>query len=512
MLASKAGDNMNNDNKMIFLGVLAVVVIGLLAVSGFFVPSERSVTVPRYNVNEYSYKVSAEKPEMVIANFAADETSGEKTATELTVYNQDLGLVKERRNLNLKSGLNLVKYEDVAKLMDPSSVLFRDLKDKSTFIAEQNYEFDTADTQKLLEKYVGKQITVNVQRGQASEEVKGTLLSAGGNVMLQTLEGVETLNSVESIVFPSLPEGLLSKPTLVWKVYAQSDGPRETETTYLTQGFNWKADYVAEVNENEDAMSLNGWATVTNNSGTSYPNATLKLVAGDVHRVTPPTPTPIYAYKGMAMEEAAPMAADRGGMGFERQALSEYHAYRLRETTNLLNNETKQISLLAAENVKVRKELVYDGQYNGEKVQVKLAFTNKTQQGLGMPMPQGIVRVYKRDSEDQMEFLGEDSIEHTPENLERKLFVGSAFDVTGERKQTNYEDLGKRNRQTYEITLKNAKDREAEVVILEHAWGEWKIIENSDAFEKKNVNEFEFKVKVPAKGEKKVTYTIEYSY
>lgn len=503
---------MANDNKLIFVGVLAVVLVGILAVNGFFVPADRSVTVPKYNVNEFSYTVSAEKPSAVIANFAESEASGEKTATELTVYNQDLALIKERRTLDLKAGLNLVKYEDVAKLIDPSSVLFRDLTSNSTFIAEQNYQFDTANTAKLLEKYVGKEITVNVARGDASEEVRGTLISREGNLMLQTLEGIESLNNVESMVFPSLPEGLLSKPTLVWKVYANGAGSRETETSYLSQGFNWKADYVAEVNEGETQMNLKGWATVTNASGSSYPNAKLKLVAGEIHRVTPPTYyggyERDYAAKGMAMEAAVAPSPQ----GFDQRAVSEYYAYGLREPTNVLDNETKQISLLAADQVKVQKELVYDGQYNGEKVQAKLNFTNKKEDGLGMPLPAGKVRVYKHDSDGQMVFLGEDSIDHTPENVERKLFVGSAFDVTGERKQTNYEDLGRRNRQTYEITLKNAKDQEAEVVILEHAWGEWKLVSNSDPYEKKDNSQFEFKVRVPAKGEKTVTYTIEYSY
>ncbi len=504
---------MELNNKTMMWGALALLLVGVLAIGGFFTPAERTVTVPRYNVNEYSYKVSAEKPGAVLGDLAGAIDSGEKTATELTVYNQGIGLVKERRELGLKSGLNLVKYEDVAKLIDPSSVLFHDLSDKSTFIAEQNYQFDTADTSKLLDKYVGKEITVNVTRGNASEEVKGTVLNgaAYGGILLRTANGVESFNTVESIVFPSLPDGLLTKPTLVWKIYAKSTGTRQTETTYLTDGFNWKADYVAEVNENEDKMSLNGWATVTNTSGSSYPNAKLKLVAGDVHRVTP-APQPNYyplmdAYaKGGVMAESAP------SRGVEERVFSEYHAYSLRETTNLANNESKQVNLLSAENVAVKKELVYDGQYNSTKVQSKIVFTNKPQDGLGMPMPAGTVRVYKRDSDGQLQFLGEDAIDHTPENLERKLYVGDAFDVTGERKQTNYEDLGKRNRQTFEITVKNAKDKAVDLVIVEHAWGEWKLISNSDPFEKKDVSQFEFKVSVPAKGEKTVTYTIEYSY
>ncbi len=218
-----------------------------------------------------------------------------------------------------------------------------------------------------------------------------------------------------------------------------------------------------------------------------------------------------YNY-GMMAEAAPAMAKAADRAGFDQQTLSEYHAYSLRETTNLANNETKQISLLAAENVKVVKELVFDGQYNSTKVQAKLVFTNKAEDNLGMPMPAGKVRVYKVDADGKQEFLGEDTIDHTPENVERKLYVGDSFDVTGERKQTNYEDLGKRNRQTYEITVKNAKDQDADVIVAEHAWGEWKLTANSDPFEKKDATDFEFKVHVPAKGEKKITYTIEYSY
>ncbi|MEK6941276.1 MAG: DUF4139 domain-containing protein [archaeon] len=496
------------DKRIVFGGIFAAALVLVLAAGVLFSsqgtqPQPYSRQIPLVNVDNYSYSVSVDKPAIFLTSQKA-KLVDQKAGTELTIYNQDLALVKDVREMDLKSGVNLVEFKDIAKLIDATSVLFRDLKYDDTTVLEQNYEFDIVSREKILEKYLGKEITVQVNEGQDVAAITGKLLSATDGLVLQTSNGIVSVSDISKISFPSLPEGLITKPTLVWKVWTQNDGARDTETSYLTHGMAWRADYVAKVNSDDSAMDFSGWATISNNSGTYYPDTKLKLVAGDLHLVTSiqPYPERFYDY-AVSGGGAAPKQ-------FSQENLFEYHLYSLDRTTDLKDNETKQISLLSAFNVPVQKEFVFDGAANGTDVQVKLKFKNSQQQGLGVPIPKGIVRVYKEDSSKQLQFVGEDSVDHTKTDDEVRLFLGNAFDVSGERIQTESVNAAKGlYRNSYEIVLQNQKDTGMEVIVAENIGQFGSVTKFSDPFDKKSATKIEFKVKVPAKGEKKVSYTVE---
>ena len=460
---------------------------------------------PNINVNEVSYRVAVGKPETALFEGAMAE-AGEKGTSELTVYNQNLALVKDVREINLENGVNLVQFKDIASGIDATSVFFRDLTFPSTFVVEQNYEYDLVSKNKILEKYLDEEITVQVEEGQEVKEYTGKLLSYRDGIILESGGEIIALSSNEKISFKELPGGLLTKPTLVWKIYAEQAGTRDTQTVYLTSGLNWRADYIATVNENDTELDFAGWTTITNNSGTSYPETKLKLVAGDVHTVSSSQKyREVYDY---AVEESL---ATPGSFGEE--ALFEYHMYTLDRKTDINNNETKQVSLLSSNGVPVQKELVYNGAQNGEKVQVKLKFKNSESQGLGLPLPKGIVRVYKNDSDGQLQFVGEDEIDHTKTEDELELLLGNAFDISGKRVETSSENIGKgMYRYSYKITLENQKDEAVTVVVKETLGGNWTITRNSMNYDKKSASEIEFNVNVPSKGEAEVTYTVEYRY
>ena len=275
------------ERKYIVLGGIAAVmlIIGLLAINSIIGDEDAVVKKrPNFNISEVSHKVAVEKPETAILEQAAADIS-QKTTSEVTVYNQEFALIKDSREMELEKGVNLVEFKDIASKIDSTSVTFRDLSFPSTFVVEQNYEYDLVSTQKLLEKYLDKEITVQADEGESAKEYSGKLLSFKDGIVLQTAQGVVILPIYSKVQFPSLPGGLLTKPTLVWKVYSEDAGKRDTQTIYLTAGMGWKADYIAIVDGEDKQISLSGWTTITNNSGTSYPDAKLKLVAGDVHKV-----------------------------------------------------------------------------------------------------------------------------------------------------------------------------------------------------------------------------------
>ncbi|PIN98517.1 MAG: DUF4139 domain-containing protein [Candidatus Diapherotrites archaeon CG10_big_fil_rev_8_21_14_0_10_31_34] len=464
----------------------------------------KRIEIPNINIKDVVHVVSTEKPETAMLQFASEESSETKDGTELTVYNQNFALVKDIRSLFLKQGVNLVKFMDVAAKIDPTSVLFQDLDFSDTIVLEQNYEYDLVSRAKLLEKYLDKEITVLSQEGDQVKEYTGKLLSYSDGMVLDTLDGVVILTP-SKIVFPKLPENLWVKPTLIWKIYSSKEGNRKTQTSYLTDGIQWHAEYIAKVNANDSRMDFTGWVSIDNKSGTSYPNTSLKLVAGDVHRVTDVRYKEVYDY---ALETNAAQAG-----GFSEEALFEYHMYSLDRQTDVMNNQIKQISLLSSENVPTKKVLYYDGASQGTKVQVKLNFKNAEENALGIPLPKGKVRVYKEDSEGQLQFVGEDSIDHTPKDEEVNLYLGDAFDVVGERTRTESTNISKgRYRYSYSIELRNHKDSDQEVVVHEHLGSSWKVTQKSDSFEEKSSNAIEFTVNVPANGSKTVSYTVEYQY
>jgi hypothetical protein len=448
---------------------------------------------------------------------------------ELTVYNQNLALVRDLREMTFKAGLNEVKFTEVAALIDPTSVRFRSLTDPAgTYVMEQNYEYDVVGTSKLLQKYVDQQITVVTEDGTTYE---GYLLSGAQDLILgSTATGgsvsVVKLSAVREIKFPSLPEGLLTKPTLVWKVQADKAGTHQSEVTYMTSGVNWYANYVAVVNEQDDGLSLNGWVTLDNRSGATYEDAKLKLIAGDVHRAVQPREEAGY------VPRATPTPAVRG-KEFVEQAFFEYHLYTLQRPATIKDQQTKQIEFTSTPAVSATKFYVYDGAQMGfwryyspitsqsygtqsnPKVFVMLEFVNAANNGLGIPLPKGVVRVYKENPEGGTEFIGEDQIDHTPKDERILLYLGDAFDLVGERKQTDFKRPGNRTiEESYEIKLRNHKDEDVEIRVVERMfrWSEWTILEADHEYEKKDSRTIEFRMAVPKDGEVTVTYTVRYRW
>jgi len=450
----------------------------------------------------------------------ASTASAAGAGVDLTVYNQNVALVKDRRTLALKSGVNTIRFTDVASQIDPTSVQFTSLTDPSnTRVLEQNYAYDIVGSQKILQKYLDQTVTLVTEDG---SKYTGKLLSGSDDIILQSDDGQVTtvkLARVREVKFPQLPGGLITKPTLIWMVNAAKEGNHETQVTYLTNGINWKANYVVVVNDKDTAMNLNGWVTVDNQSGASYEAARLKLVAGDVRRVTPAP-----AARDGAML-AAPTAAAKAEQ-FTQQDFFEYHLYSLQRATTLRNRETKQIEFAMAANVAINKLFVYDGASNlrfygyqiadpnygktsNTKVAVMLEFKNSEANRMGMPLPKGTIRVYKADSDGGNQFIGEDAIDHTPKDEMIRLNIGNAFDVVGERKQTNFTKVSDRViEETYQIKIRNHKKEAVEVRAVEHLfrWSNWELKNLTQDYIKTDAQTIEFRVNVPADGEKVVNY------
>lgn len=427
------------------------------------------------------------------------------SGTEVTVYNNNLALVKERRELEFNSGVNTVEYTDVAALIDPTSVMFEDTKNKDTAVLEQNYEYDLVSGQKLLQKFLDREITVTEKEG---DTYTGTLLSYDGGVVLRLSDGkVVTISEVSKVEFPDSAD-LLTKPTLVWQVYSPAAGKRDVLTSYLTGGMSWKADYIVKANADDTKADIQGWVSVDNYAGTTYEDARLKLVAGEVHRVV--APQPAYEYETPREEAAEGYSGAKDN--FVEESLFEYHLYTLERPATLRNNQVKQLSLLSADAVPVEKELLFDVTKSND-VQVVLTLNNSKERGLGMPLPAGTMRVYKADSQSQLQFLGEDRIEHTPKDEEVEVVVGNAFDVTGKRTQTSYNSISLYAwKESYETEIKNHKSQSQKVKILEHFYGEWEITNTSDPYVKKDAFTAEWEITVPADSSKKIIYTVERNY
>lgn len=429
---------------------------------------------------------------------------------ELTVYNQDLALVKERRVLELPSGVGELRFTDVAALIDPASVWFRSLTDPKVKVLEQNYEYDVISDAKLLQKYLGQKIRLATVKGETYE---GYLVGTGANLIIASKpEGgeVKVINSgqIQGIFFPELPGGLVVRPTLVWLLSNPNRaGKQQVEVTYLTGGLSWKADYVATVNQTDDRLDLIGWVTLNNESGSEYKEAKLKLVAGEVNRVIEEKPE---AAKVFLMRAAKEEVADAG---FEEESFFEYHLYTLGRSTTIKNNQVKQVELLTAASIPVKKLFIYEGAINPDKVKVMLELKNSKENNMGMPLPKGRIRVQKADSEGSLQFIGEDRIDHTPKDEKVRVYMGNAFDIKGERIRTEVRELSKNSREeSYRITLRNHKKEPVTVTAVEHLnrWSEWQIIKKDHDFVKTEAGKAEFTVTIPADGEKTINYTVRY--
>lgn len=456
---------------------------------------------------------------ILIASFVS---AAEKEGIELTIYNQNFGLVKDRRALEFKKGVNNIRFSDVAALIEPTSVHFKSLTDPlGCAIQEQNYEYDLVSADKLLRKYIDKKIKILAGDNKVYE---GTLMSYDGqNIVIASdnnLTMVARADNIRDISFPELPEGLITKPTLMWQIDNDKAGNHLTEVSYLTKGINWNADYVVVIDKDDKNIDLSGWVTIDNKSGVSYKDAGLKLIAGDVHRAEEEAPLG-------RMEKMSYAEAKGGADQFQEKAFFEYHMYSLQRRTTVKDNQTKQISLLSAANVPINKLFIYDPvDYFGwnwyysednqttkeQKVKVKIELKNSKENNLGMPLPKGRIKVYKADTDGSLQFIGEDKIDHTPKDEKIRLEIGDAFDVVGERKRTSHRQGERWVEDSYEISLRNHKESDIEVNVVEHMWrySNWKIIFNSQDYTKKDAQTIEFKVLVPKDSETKISYTVKY--
>ncbi len=444
----------------------------------------------------------------------------DQSAVAVTIYNQDLALVKDQRTITLDKGENRIAFRGVSGNIRPeTAILVNTEKPGSIAILEQNFDYDLLTPTSLLDKYLGKQvsfITTNPATGEETRE-QATVLSTQSGVVLQIGDRIET-NPPGRFVFPSLPSNLRDLPTLLTTIQNKEVGEQNLELAYLTGGLVWKADYVAELSSDESRIDLQGWITLNNQSGTAYNNAKLQLVAGEVNRVQPQHRMMMRAEMAMADSMAAPTMSE--------ESLLDYHLYSLSRSTTLENNQTKQVSLLAAAAVPVTKEYVlrgggyyYQSRYaegpQKEKIEVFLALENNKDNGLGLPLPKGVVRVYKKDSGGSAQFVGEDSIDHTPDMGSIDLKLGNAFDVTAERTQTDFRKMQAGPgfhtafRSSYDIEISNAKPSAVTVSVREAMPGNWKITRETEASKKFSASIAEWVVEVPAKSSVIATYTVE---
>jgi len=451
-------------------------------------------------------------------------TLEDQQSVSVSIYNQDLALVKDTRKTNLKTGLNMLALRDVSAQIRPETALLRSINAPGSLtLLEQNFDFDLLTPEKLLEKYVGKTVTIvktNPVTGAETSE-QATVLSTNNGVVLKMGNRIVT-GIPGRIEYDDVPANLRDRPTLITQINNKGVQNQTVELSYLTGGLGWKADYVAELNDKEDKLDLSGWVTLTNTSGASYKNAKLQLVAGDINRVQPQMRPAMMRKMDMVAAEAAPAPMAEEG-------LLEYHLYTLDRPTTIAENQTKQVALLSASGVPVKKELVlkgadyyYSGQY-GEigtkmKVGVFVEFENKEASKLGMPLPKGVMRVYKKDSKGNAQFVGEDNIDHTPKNEVVRLKLGDAFDVTADKKQTDFKVLPNPSKghsayeSAYELVLKNAKKEKVTVTVQEPIGGDWKIISESAPHNKANSHLAIWKIDVPAESSSTLTYRVQVKY
>jgi len=461
-------------------------------------------------------------PVVTAAEQNGTTTLDDQVELALTVYNSDIALVRDVRNLQLARGTSDLHFMDIAATVNPATVHFRSLTEPSRVsVLEQNYEYDLLDPDKLLRKYVGRDLTLirNRQEGGSTrqEEVKAHLLSYNTAPVWKIGNEIVTGIGADHIRFPELPSTLYSRPTLIWTLDNGGGARHRVEASYLAGKMAWNADYVLTVARDDKSADVDGWVTLTNGSGTSFRNASLQLVAGDLNRVRQVVGKMLAdEFRAERNAAAAPMA---------QESFSDYHLYTLGRKTTINNAETKQVSMLGGTAVPVQKRYVVDGQafyYRSaghpgapikDVVQVFYQFKNEEKSGLGMPMPSGVVRVYQADSRGGVQFVGEDRIDHTPKDETLNLKIGNAFDVVCERNQVDFEKIaGTTYEVEYEITLRNHKTTPVRVEVNEPVGGTWRMIRSSHEWTKTAAWAAQFNVPVAAEGEAVLKYRVRVTY
>src|SRR5580700_5449905 len=445
-------------------------------------------------------------------------TLNDQTDLNVTVYNSNIALIRDVRQLTVPTGTFRLKFEDIAATVNPATVHFRSLTDPAKLnVIEQNYEYDLLETAKLLHKYVGKEVTLvrsYMDNGTTKhEEIKATLLADNNGPVWKIGNDIVTGIYAEGYRFPEVPANLFDRPTLLMSLDNSGGRKHQIEASYLASNLSWNADYVLTVGREEKAADLDGWVTLTNNSGTGFRNARLQLVAGDLNRL------PANARGDVVMRAMTAPAAP--APQFQQENFSEYHLYTLGRRTSVEDKETKQISLLQGSGVPVEKIFVVNGQnyyYRNaqapgsplkDPVMVYYKFKNEEKAGLGMPLPAGSVRVYQKDSKGGILFVGEDRIGHTPKDESVTIHIGNAFDVVAERKQTDYKKIDTHTwEMEYEITLRNHKDTPIAVQVNEPIGGDWEMLDSTFKYTKTAAFAAQFSVPVEKNGTSVLKYRI----
>jgi hypothetical protein len=471
-----------------------------------------------------------------LAGLMAQAVFGAEPA--LTIYNQDFAVVRDTVPLDLKSGVNNVRYADATARVEPDSVILRDPAGKHSLqIWEQNYRNDPVTQELLLSLFEGKTIDFQNIRTkdntQVRELIPGKIIRSGfvpgGNPEQPIIEvnGKLQFTLPGTPLFPDLGDDTVLKPTLNWLLQSDKPGKFDAEVSYITGGFTWEADYNLVSPEKGDTVDLIGWVTMKNESGKTFRDAKIKLMAGDVNKIQPQN------YR-MARTALALYEAPAGAPAVTEKAFDEFHLYSLARSTTLLDRETKQVEFVRATDVKAPVIYVYDGAESGyrfyggliqdrgygtqcnKKVRVMREFVNAETNHLGIALPKGKLRFYRRDADGQMEFVGEDMIDHTPRNETIRVTTGNAFDLVGERKQTNFrvDTSDKWLDESFEIKLRNRKKEPVEIRVVEHLyrWSNWDITQKFDDFKKTDSQTIEFRVPVKPDEERTVTYTVHYSW
>ncbi len=443
------------------------------------------------------------------------------------------GVVKVVRKLLIPAGMGSLSFTDVAAWIDPTTVSFTDLDDAKTTVLEQNFQFDLVSPSKLMERYIGREISLAVPMGDSVSNVKGELLSANqGQLVLKTADGLRIIPMQGAQVsLGELPGGLLTKPALVWKLASDKGGEHLVRTTYQTAGITWRSDYNIVISGDDTSANLTGWVTLMNLSGASYVNADLKLVAGDVHKIAPQQP----GYGGPRGAMGGRLQAMSDASGFTEKAFADFHLYTLPRKTDVQQNSTQQIALFPpTDHFKVKKELIFDwasgyGVSSSPNIErdfligttakpsILVSFANKKENALGMPLPAGKMRVYKMDDADgTLEFIGEDLIGHTPRNETVKIHLGEAFDVVGERTRTDFtiDHAARRMSESFKIEVRNQKAAAQKVRVMErlYRWTNWSIDQKNMNYEKLEANTIAFDLDVPPEGSKTITYRVVYTW
>ena len=444
-----------------------------------------------------------------------ETTIKDQTDVAVTVYNNNLALVRDTRKITLPKGEQSLRFSDVAQQIHPESVSLKSVSTPGALrIIEQNFEYDLMSPAKLMEKYVGKEVKlINFSNEIGFSEKKATLLSVNEGSVFKIGDDI-FLGHPGNVVLPEIPANMIAKPSLIWLL--ENTAPEQTiEATYLTGGVEWRADYVVTLDKAETKIDIAAWVTLNNQSGTQYTNAQLKLVAGEVNVAQPPQ---MVRRKAVAakMEIASAGAAEP----MRQEAFGEYHLYTLPHRTTINQNQSKQVSLLTANAVKAAKIYEYRGQEQfyyqpvppnptPDHVPVYLKFSNKEDNQLGVPLPGGVMRVYQEDSENMLQFSGEDRIQHTPKDEDVRIKLGTAFDIVAERKQADFKQIASNvTESAYEIKVRNHKTADIVVDVVEPFNNDWEILESSHKYEKKNARTAVFSVPVPKDGETVITYRV----